>query len=178
MPVMTFVGFVGFVLVFISIFLLKIVDYGCHGRTFIIFRHEGGFALGLGNQDSKDVVELLFPEKCGHGGNSKELLLVGIILGSLDSIHHSILICVPAVGTAFHQLVADQCFPLMAACRAYSLMSDVQLISSSNCPRIVSTSSSVSKGGRRNSYCASAMLTLARYRQSALALQNWHHSPQ
>ena len=67
--------------------------------------------MGLGNQASKDVVELLFPEKRGHGSNSKELPLVGIISGGLDSIHHGILICVLAVGTAFHQLVARPVFP-------------------------------------------------------------------
>ena len=67
--------------------------------------------MGLGNQASKDVVELLFPEKRSHGSNSKELLLVWVIPGGFDSIHHSILICVPAVGTAFHQLVARPVFP-------------------------------------------------------------------
>lgn len=66
--------------------------------------------MRLGNQASKDVVELFLSEKRGHSGDSENLAFVGVIPGSGHGCDDGILICVLAVGVAFDQLVAGPLF--------------------------------------------------------------------
>ena len=67
--------------------------------------------------------------------------------------------------------------PERACCRAYSLISEAQITSSSTLPRITSISVSVSSGGSLKSCCASLRFASALARHSFLALQKPHHSP-
>ncbi len=70
-----------------------------------------------------------------------------------------------------HSLLERACW------RAYSLMSEAQLTSSSTFPRMTSISVSVSSGGSLKSCCASFRFASALARHSFLALQKPHHSP-
>lgn len=74
-------------------------------------------------------------------------------------------------------LKPDYSLPERACCRAYSLMSEAQLTSSSTLPRMTSISVSVSSGGSLNSCCASFRFASALARHSFFALQKPHHSP-
>ena len=67
--------------------------------------------------------------------------------------------------------------PERACCRAYSLISEAQLTSSSTLLRMTSISVSVSSGGSLKSCCASFRFASALARHSFLALQKPHHSP-
>ena len=49
-----------------------------HGRTLVALRHESGFALRLFNEASKDFFKPGFAQQLLHGGDTEELLLVGI----------------------------------------------------------------------------------------------------
>ena len=110
LPVITFMGFASLVEFDILIVLLEIIDNGCHCRSLIAVRHQRGFSLRLGDQASKDVVELFLSEKRGHGGDAENLVFVGVVPGSCYGCDDGILVCVLAVGAALDQLVAGPLF--------------------------------------------------------------------
>lgn len=66
--------------------------------------------MRLGDQASKNVVELFLSEKRGHGGDAENLVFVGVEPGSCYGCDDGILVCVLAVGAALDQLVAGPLF--------------------------------------------------------------------
>ena len=110
LPVITFMGFASFVEFDMLVVLLEIIDNGCHCRSLIAVRHQRGFSLRLGDQASKDVVELFLSEKRGHGGDAEDFVFVGVVPGSCYGCDDGILVCVLAVGAALDQLVAGPLF--------------------------------------------------------------------